>query len=380
MEFSYWERNHLLLECEHIVVGAGIVGAFTALKLRELHPDSSICILEKNLFGGGGSTKNAGFTCFGSPTEILSDLKSMGPIACAEIMRMRFKGLEKLTTTLGKRNIDFVLSGGIEVFHHRESGHKLTYENTKSQLSVLNEFMLEHLNEKEVFRDASLKCKDQGIQSIDGAIENRLEGAINTGKMMKTLLQLCTQKNIEIYRGVSVVKIKEEENRIRVLSSEGTFASKQVYLCTNGFTKSVLPQIDTKPVKNLVLVSQRIPNFPLQGTFHMDEGYVYFRNIESRLLIGGGRHWDKDSENTNSSHISSKIKEKLKSLTTELFPDLGNITFEYEWNGFLGVGESKTPIIKKLSNRVQCGVRMGGMGVAIGSEIGEQVALLSLQK
>ena len=49
MEFSYWERNHLLLECEHIVVGAGIVGAFTALKLRELYPDSSICILEKNL-------------------------------------------------------------------------------------------------------------------------------------------------------------------------------------------------------------------------------------------------------------------------------------------------------------------------------------------
>ncbi|MGB0423940.1 MAG: NAD(P)/FAD-dependent oxidoreductase [Flavobacteriales bacterium] len=380
MEFSYWERNHLLLECEHLVVGGGIVGAFTALKLRQLYPNSKICILEKNLFGGGGSTKNAGFTCFGSPTEILSDLKSMGPEACAKVMKMRFKGLEKLTSILGKKNIDFFPCGGIEVFRFRDGDQNLGFKNTASQISLLNEFMLEHLNEKEVFLDASEKCKKQDLRSIEGAIENRLEGSINTGKMMKTLLQLCQENNIQIHRGVNVENFTEDNNAVHTRTSEGTFSSKQLYLCTNGFTKSVTQGIDVQPVKNLVLVSEPIENLKLKGTFHMDEGYVYFRNIENRILIGGGRHWDTDAENADPSQINAIIRERLCDLSYELLPSLGKLNFEYQWNGYLGVGTDKTPIIKKMSPRVQCGVRMGGMGVAIGSEIGEQLALLSTEK
>jgi hypothetical protein len=40
----------------------------------------------------------------------------------------------------------------------------------------------------------------------------------------------------------------------------------------------------------------------------------------------------------------------------------------------MGIGNSKNPIVKQLSNHIYCGVRMGGMGVAIGSLIGKEVA------
>jgi hypothetical protein len=40
----------------------------------------------------------------------------------------------------------------------------------------------------------------------------------------------------------------------------------------------------------------------------------------------------------------------------------------------MGVGASKNPIVSQLSNHVYCGVRMGGMGVAIGSLIGKELA------
>jgi len=42
----------------------------------------------------------------------------------------------------------------------------------------------------------------------------------------------------------------------------------------------------------------------------------------------------------------------------------------------MGVGAQKTPIVKQLSNHTYCGVRMGGMGVAIGSIIGKEVSAL----
>jgi gamma-glutamylputrescine oxidase len=45
----------------------------------------------------------------------------------------------------------------------------------------------------------------------------------------------------------------------------------------------------------------------------------------------------------------------------------------------MGVGKTKSPIIKALSNRTFCAVRMGGMGVAIGTLVGEEAADLITQ-
>jgi gamma-glutamylputrescine oxidase len=40
----------------------------------------------------------------------------------------------------------------------------------------------------------------------------------------------------------------------------------------------------------------------------------------------------------------------------------------------MGVGKQKKPIVKQLSEHVYCGVRLGGMGVAIGSIVGKELA------
>jgi hypothetical protein len=40
----------------------------------------------------------------------------------------------------------------------------------------------------------------------------------------------------------------------------------------------------------------------------------------------------------------------------------------------MGVGDKKKPIVKQISNHVFCGVRLGGMGIAIGSLVGKELA------
>jgi hypothetical protein len=40
----------------------------------------------------------------------------------------------------------------------------------------------------------------------------------------------------------------------------------------------------------------------------------------------------------------------------------------------MGVGQQKKPIVKPVGNHVFCGVRLGGMGVAIGSLVGKELA------
>ena len=40
----------------------------------------------------------------------------------------------------------------------------------------------------------------------------------------------------------------------------------------------------------------------------------------------------------------------------------------------MGVGNQKKPIVKQLSEHTYCGIRLGGMGVAIGSLVGKELA------
>jgi hypothetical protein len=55
---------------------------------------------------------------------------------------------------------------------------------------------------------------------------------------------------------------------------------------------------------------------------------------------------------------------------------LPNQKFEIDqrWSGIMGLGPVKSSIVKEISKNVYCAVRLGGMGIAIGSLIGEEAA------
>jgi glycine/D-amino acid oxidase-like deaminating enzyme len=44
------------------------------------------------------------------------------------------------------------------------------------------------------------------------------------------------------------------------------------------------------------------------------------------------------------------------------------------WSGIMGFGDMKTPIVQKYNDHIYIAARMSGMGIAIGSMIGEEVA------
>ena len=69
------------------------------------------------------------------------------------------------------------------------------------------------------------------------------------------------------------------------------------------------------------------------------------------------------------------LKQKLKTII------IPNHTFEIEhsWTGIMAFGDDKTLIIEKPSPNVILGVRLNGMGVAIGSQLGEEIATIITQ-
>jgi len=152
-----------------------------------------------------------------------------------------------------------------------------------------------------------------------------------------------------------------------------SYETKKLLIATNGFANQLLPELKVTPARAQVLITKPIKNLKIKGTFHLEEGYYYFRNIDDRLLLGGGRNLAFKEETTTELKTTQLIQNKLEALLkTTILPNQP-VEIEHRWAGIMGVGMIKHPIVKQISNSVYCGVRMGGMGVAIGSIIGEQL-------
>jgi hypothetical protein len=95
------------------------------------------------------------------------------------------------------------------------------------------------------------------------------------------------------------------------------------------------------------------------------------------VLLGGGRNLDFKKEETTDFGLTSIVQNKLESLLNKVILPKQKYSIEMRWSGIMGVGPAKKSIVKPVSKNIYCAVRMGGMGVAIGSLVGEEVALLA---
>lgn len=192
--------------------------------------------------------------------------------------------------------------------------------------------------------------------------------------MMLGLIKKVSESSILILNNCEITKLEDIANGVLLqLNSEEDVLVKKVFIATNGFAKQFLIE-DVKPARAQVLVTSPIKDLSIKGTFHLDKGYYYFRNIENRILFGGGRNLDFTTEETTEMELTERVQTRLEELLNEvIIPDIA-VKIDYRWSGIMGVGNQKKPIVKPISNNVFCGVRLGGMGVAIGCAIGRNLA------
>ncbi len=372
---SFWERDSWFNHSDFCIIGAGIVGLSAAIRLRQLHPKASILVLERGILPDGASTKNAGFACFGSLTEIAADLKSHSVDEILALMRRRVSGLNLLRTLVSDEEMDYQNLGGYEVFKG-EDEHAFT--EAMAILPEMNKLLLSDFGLEPVYSLQSKQIGHFGFKGFHQMLFNRAEAQIDTGKMMKTLLQRARQQGIEVLMGVEVLDIQEQASKVSIRTPFAELEASQVLLTTNAFAAQLAPELEVKPGRAQVLITQPIENLPFKGTFHYQEGYFYFRNVGNRVLLGGGRNLDFEGETTYSHELTPVIQHALEHLLNEHILPGKSAKIEHRWAGTLGLGGQKSPITKMLGARVACSVRMGGMGVALGSRAGFDGAELFL--
>ena len=365
---SFWEKEHFQ-SYDIAIVGAGIVGLSTAISLKESDKSLNIVILERGVLPTGASSKNAGFACIGSFTEIKDDLKQTPMQEVLALIQLRYEGLALLKARTGIKNIDY----------QEEGSHELLFDNEVVELGEMD-YINEEISKVLGKKAFSISNKKFAFgKQVKTVVENHLEGSLNTGLMMRRLLFIATQMGIEIKTGYEVKDVTNEGACIQIRHHALPLTVEKIAYCTNAFTNRLFPALNIAPGRGMVMVTKPIKALSFKGIFHFDAGYYYFRNYKNRIIFGGGRSIDKATETTSDFGINQKIQFDLEDKIKHIILPNQSFEIDYYWSGIMAFGSDKKPIIKKVKPHQFVAAKLGGMGVAIGSKVGAELASLIIQ-
>ena len=405
MAISVWEQSTYFAPKDLVIVGCGFVGLWTAYEAIQKNPKLNITILERGVIPSGASTRNAGFSCFGSVSELMYDVQLMGEAAMLETVKMRYDGLQRIQKVFKAKEIDYNQWGGYELFegkkHVKDKKGKAPKSNKgasnetselydisklENDIAYLNKILAPALKTPKkngkylpIYTNASKDIKKLGFQGIEALAFNQMEGQLNSAKLVLALQKAVQAKGVQILFSTEVKKFKPHKKGVTITTNlDAPLETKQFIICTNGFAKQLMPSLDVVSARGQVFVTAPIKNLKFKGCFHFDEGYYYFRNLGNRLLLGGARNADFKNENTYSLDTSDTIQKVLEQFMMERILPKGSKKpkIELRWSGTMGMGKIKKPIIEKLQPNVYCAVRMSGMGVAIAPIVAQRALKL----
>lgn len=371
--FSFWEQRWME-RADQVVIGGGLVGLQTAIELKLKYPHKSVWVLERNAFGDAASLRNAGFACFGSAGEILDDISRMGEDQAFQLYEERYKGLQDLIKTYSPEKIGYEQSGGYEIF---PSGSESELDHIRESLPKLNE-SLKNVHQQVAFVERNIKKFEMNVGET--AIVSPSEGALQSHLLLRTVRHHALAVGVEIYTSMDVQSIEKHGSGgwvLRFEKSDAQILAKDLFVCTNAWALKWFPELEVEPARGQILVTKPIPSIAFRGIFHADKGYIYFRSLGSRILIGGARNKQFAAENTFDSAVTPEIKSELMRWLNEIIVPNVNVEIDNEWSGVMGMHQKRSPIIERKEEHLYLGVRMGGMGVALSSQVAKKLVKLT---
>ncbi|MEB2782130.1 FAD-dependent oxidoreductase [Algoriphagus sp. C2-6-M1] len=281
--------------------------------------------------------------------------------------------MNSIRKQFGDKNLSYSHSNGYELLEDSQSG-------AVDQMAGVNK-LLKPVFKQDVFSLVKKPEKMGFADQIKFIVKNKFEGELDPGKYMSALWKLAQLQGISLLSGVSVCEVSKDDGIVLAEDGAGEinleFKAKKIAICTNAFTQKLWSESDIQPGRGLILLSKPLDfEIPWKGTFHMDKGYVYFRQIDGRLLLGGARNKDFEAEKSTDFTVNPKIKSHLKKLAAEVIFPGKSIPWDTEWTGIMAFGKIKTPLIQRVGTKTVAAVRLGGMGVAIGWQVGKELSVL----
>ena len=349
-----------------VVIGGGFTGLSAALHLAEAGVD--VTLIEAQQPGWGASGRNGGQSNVGpkdTPSRVIAKFgREMGE----RMLALTGKAGDLVFDLIERHDIkcDAIRPGWLRAAH------------TEKTLRELHELAHEWqgYGEDVVPLDRAEMTRLTGTDSYLGGLIDKRGGNLQPLNYALGLADAAHRLGAHLYGLSPVEKIDRLARGYTVRTAQGSVTADKVLICTNAYTndlekplgKGVLPvrsvQVATKPLSDNLRASILPDRHALSDARRL---LLYFRlDAHGRFLMGGRGTYNDSS--------TRRQFERLKRVTSEMFPQLANTEWEYSWGGFVALTRDHYPHLDELAPGLMAGVGYNGRGVAIATAMGTVLA------
>ncbi|MBR0694344.1 FAD-binding oxidoreductase [Bradyrhizobium lablabi] len=357
-------------QADVVIIGGGFTGLSTALHLREAGVD--VAIVEAMEPGWGASGRNNG--------QVIPTLSRPDPediIATHGAAGERFVGMLRDSAA---DLFDVVRRYQIEAEHEQAGwvqpvhspGRIKIAERRVRQWSAFGAPV--ELLSREQVRDIL------GSDAWYGGFWNRSGGHINPLALARGLARAVLGLGARIYARSPATGFERRNDKWVVKTERGEISGRALVVATNAYSgefhKSLVPQIATEvmPVLSWQMATQTLSDnvrktiIPGRQAMSDTHGELYFARYDARnrLVTGGAVIGPGDK--------ATRLKAELSERLQRLWPQIGEVSFDYVWNGYVGMTTDFLPRIHRLGPNAYGWTGCNGRAVALTMPLGRELA------
>ncbi|AWN49793.1 FAD-dependent oxidoreductase [Methylobacterium terrae] len=348
------------------VVGAGYTGLSAALHLAKA--GARVTVLEGEAVGFGGSGRNVGLVNAG--------LWVKPDLVPAALGLERGERLLALLGAAPRLVFDLVAEHGIACEAVSEGTLHCAVGN--KGLSDLEDRARQWQARGAPVRllDAAEAARATGTPAYAGALLDARAGTIQPLAYARGLGRAALAAGAVLHTGSPVVGVAEEGSRWRLTTPGGTVSAEWVIVATNAYTRAPWPEIRAEiahlPYFNIATapLSDNLRGTILpgrQGAWDTKAVLTSFRlDAAGRLVIG--------SVGALRGTAASVHRAWARRTLRKLYPQAGDVPFEAEWYGKIGMTADALPRFHRLARRVVAFSGYNGRGIAPGTAFGRVLA------
>ncbi|MFT4021707.1 MAG: FAD-binding oxidoreductase, partial [Acinetobacter sp.] len=370
VEWSKFEPLNTDLECDVVVIGAGLLGASTALHLAEQGIDT--ILLDKDRVGGAASGRNGGQLTPGLARWEAEDMiehfsyedaKRLWQFTSVEAMQLIDDIQAKYHLDISRKH------GHITAAVHE--GHLVGLTQGSDARKFLGENHTRVVGKHELFE----LVKSQNY--FGGQIDD-LGGHVHSLALNRGLAYAFLQQQGRIFEQTEVTQVEERDDAIYVHTAQGTIkARKSVVFAVHHDSFKLLPEQKQTTIPFYTYVCTTAPleidlkqilpqDHPVYDTqFQID----YYRGVsKNRLLFGG--------QGTGSCWSADRTAHYLQGRIQHVFPQLQHVALDFVWSGTTDLTVNGATDSRKFGQKFPIYAVHGwsGHGVAQTIRIGKAIA------
>ena len=359
------------IDVDICIIGGGLTGISSAINLSK--KGYSVILCEARKIGWGASGRNGGQLGIGMRKDQFTIEKKLGLKHAKELWSLGLEAVEDVKNLIKENEIDCHLVNGVM--------STACFEKDIDEYK----FEIEHMAKNYDFEGYKFFNKEKIREEINSKMY--LAGLLNSGsyhlnplKLTLGLAKVAQKNNVKIFENTPIEKIREEGDRVQVMSKKGLIRANQVVVACNGYLDSILGSKKNKfmPINNYVVATEPLGekrareiiknNYAVCDTrFIID----YYRFSEDwRMIFGGGETFTSNFVKNATSFVSKRM--------IKVFPQLQNVKIDYSWGGTLAITVNRLPHFGTLmNNKVSYAFGYSGHGLALsvlaGKLIGENI-------